>query len=123
MPDTTAPEGEAEDGVSTVFACAAVALLMAVTALAIRLGGATLARQQAETAADLGALAGASRIVQGSAAACALAREVVTVNRASMASCVTDGLDLMVEVHVPVQIWNANASAHARAGPAAAATR
>ena len=113
-----APEsGPSDQGVSTVFACLSVVLMMAVTVLAIRLGGAMLARQQAETAADLGALAGAAGILSGADAACAMASAVVTANRASMTSCHADGLDLLVEVQMPAPAWGGMASAPARAGP------
>ena len=106
-----------DQGVSTVFACLSVGLLMAVTVLGIRLGGAMLAREQAETAADLGALAGAAQILRGPGAACEIAGEVVTANRATMTSCRTDGLDLLIEVLLPAPAWSGTASAHARAGP------
>ncbi len=111
------PDDARDFGVSTVFACLAVGLMMAVTVIGIRLGGAMLARQQAETAADLGALAGAARILQGSGAACAAAGRLVTANLGTMASCTVVGLDLLVEVHVPAPAWGGTASAHARAGP------
>ena len=108
---------QSDSGVSTVFACLAVGLFLAVTVLGLRLGGAMLARQQAESAADLGALAGAADILQGAGVACATAREVVEANRASITSCAADGLDLLVEVQVPVPAWGGNAAGRARAGP------
>jgi secretion/DNA translocation related TadE-like protein len=112
-----ATHAPADAGVSTVFACLAVGLFMAVTVIGIRLGGAMLARQQAETAADLGALAGAADILRGPGAACATAGEVVAANHGSMTSCAADGLDLLVTVEVSAPAWGSNASARARAGP------
>ena len=112
-----AGQASADAGVSTVFACLAVGLFMAVTVIGIRLGGAMLARQQAETAADLGALAGAATILRGASAACATAGDVVAANHGSMTSCAADGLDLRVAVQVPAPAWGSSASARARAGP------
>jgi secretion/DNA translocation related TadE-like protein len=107
----------ADQGVSTVFACLSVVLFMAVTVLGIRLGGAMLGRQQAEAAADLGALAGAAQILTGPGPACGIAAEVVTANRGTMTSCRADGLDLLIEVQMAAPAWGGTASAHARAGP------
>ena len=45
-------------GVATVYACIGIVVLLAVTGLAVHLGAAALARQRAETGADLAALAG-----------------------------------------------------------------
>lgn len=106
-----------DEGVSTVFACLAVGLMIVVTAVGIRLGGALLARQQAETAADLGALAGATQVLLGREAACSLAERVVAANRATLTSCAVNTLDLLVETQVPAAGWGGNAIAHARAGP------
>jgi secretion/DNA translocation related TadE-like protein len=110
-----APHGDA--GVATVFAALVVGLLILVTGIGLRLGGAMIARQHAETAADLGALAGAARILQGEAAACARAAEVVEANHGAITSCTADGLDLLVQTAVPVPGWGDAATAKARAGP------
>ncbi len=106
-----------DSGVSTVFGALTVALLIVVTAVAIRLGGAMIARHQAETAADLGALAGAVHALEGQVAACSAASAVVTANHGSLTACTLDGLDLRVEVSAPAPTWGQNASARARAGP------
>ncbi len=110
-------DNELDSGVATVFVCLAVALLLAVSAVGIHLGGAVLTRQQAETAADLGALAGAARMLQGVDAACTRAGELVALNRGFMTTCRADGLDLLIEVEVPVPAWGGVATAKARAGP------
>ena len=102
-------------GVSTIFACLSVGVLIIVMGIGVRLGGAMLAREQAETAADLGALAGAARMLLGPETACARAGVVARANRATVVSCRADSLDLLLEVQVPV--WGGSASAHARAGP------
>ena len=102
---------------STVFACLVVALFLAIAAVGIRVGGAVLARQQAETAADLGALAGAARILEGQVAACAAAGAVVAANHGTMTSCSVDQLDLLVVANVSAPALGGSASGRARAGP------
>ncbi|MET3807058.1 secretion/DNA translocation related TadE-like protein [Nakamurella sp. UYEF19] len=106
-----------DDGVATIFACLAVCLMILVTGLGIRFGGAILARQQAENAADLGALAGAAVILSGQTAACARATQVVGANGGSLTACAADGFDLLVQVQVDASAWGGDATAHARAGP------
>lgn len=100
-----------------MFGALTVGLLIVVTGVCLRLGGAMLARQQAETAADLGALAGAAAVLQGADAACQRARAVVEANHGRATSCVLDGPDLLVQVEVPVQVLGGSVSAGARAGP------
>ncbi len=106
-------------GMATVFTALAIGVLILVAGIGLRIGGAVLARQQAETAADLGVLAGAAHILAGQAVACASAGRVVAANHGSMTSCSTAGLNLLVQVAVPVPGWG-NAAAHARAGPVTA---
>ena len=106
-----------DEGVSTVFGAMMVGLLIVVTGVCIRLGGAMLARQQAETAADLGALAGAADIFRGPDAACAAAAQVVAANRAQLISCALAGFDVLVQAAVTVPAFGGTASARARAGP------
>ena len=98
-----------------MFVALAVGVLMVVAGLGIRLGGAMIARERAETAADLGALAGAAKVLQGAGVACARAGAVVSINGGSMASCTVDGFDVLVEARVGT--WGGSASGRARAGP------
>ncbi len=107
-----------DEGVATIFACLCVGLFLVVTGIGIRLGGAVLAREQAETAADLGALAGAGRMLEGSAAACGRAEAIAEANRGTVVSCTAEGLDLLLEVRTTS--WGGSAQAHARAGPVSA---
>lgn len=104
-------------GVSTVFGAMMVGLLIVVTGVCVRLGGAMLARQQAETAADLGALAGAGDVLRGRDAACSSADRVVAANRGRLISCELDGLDVLVQAEVSVPAFGGTASGRARAGP------
>jgi secretion/DNA translocation related TadE-like protein len=61
-------------------------------------GSALVAQHRAQAAADLGALAGAVRTGEGSAAACDRSREIVEVNGARLVECRLDGLDVVVGV-------------------------
>ncbi|SDO90005.1 helicase/secretion neighborhood TadE-like protein [Nakamurella panacisegetis] len=108
--------GEDRDaGVATVFVALVVGVLLVVAGLGIRLGGVVIARERAETAADLGALAGAARALWGQGVACARAGSVVSGNGGLMVSCVVQGFDVLVEARVGT--WGGSASGRARAGP------
>lgn len=83
-------------------------------------GAARVGRHAARTAADLGALAGAVRAIEGRDAACARAARLVAANGGRITSCRLDGLDLIVEVEVtvtPLPGLARSATAAARAGP------
>lgn len=111
---------EADEGAATVLACVGVMVLLLVTGVAVHVGAAMLARQRAETAADLAALAGAGQVVRGAETACAVAGIVARANAAELTGCRTDGLDLLVEVAVDVGGPLGGAAAgRARAGPVA----
>lgn len=81
-------------------------------------GAAHVARHQAQSAADLAALAGAARAGEGTAAACARAAEIVAANQARLTDCQLDGLDITVTVEMtPAGVVSGVAIATARAGP------
>jgi phosphoribosylaminoimidazole-succinocarboxamide synthase len=81
-------------------------------------GAAHVARHQAQVAADLGALAGAARSVEGSRIACQRAGSIATANGARMVACDLDELDLTITVEVaPASGLSRPATATARAGP------
>ncbi len=92
-----------------------VAVLLFVTAAGAYLGSAVLARHRAQAAADLAALAGAARLPDGVAAACARATSVTREMRVGGARCEVEDLDVVVTVEVPVAFGTARAAA--RAGP------
>jgi secretion/DNA translocation related TadE-like protein len=95
-------------------------VLLLVTGVAVHLGAAVLARQRAETGADLAALAGAAQLLRGAEFACAAAGRVAQANRVEVRSCSADGLDLLVEVTAEVAGGGAlggSATGRARAGP------
>ncbi|WP_245923784.1 Rv3654c family TadE-like protein [Actinoplanes atraurantiacus] len=83
-------------------------------------GSARVGRQQARTAADLGALAGAAEAIYGEGVACARAARFVVANGARMTSCVVTGLEIVVRVTVelePLPGFVGKATGAARAGP------
>jgi secretion/DNA translocation related TadE-like protein len=108
-------------GVATVLACFCVMALVAFAALAFRLGTAVVAREQAETAADLGALAGAAVVLNGPDSACRAAATVVGINGGAVSECTVDGADVLISVTVDAAFgpMTPHALARARAGPTA----
>jgi secretion/DNA translocation related TadE-like protein len=95
-------------------------VLVAAGVAGAAVGAARVGRHQARTAADLGALAGAARAVEGAAAACGRAGQLVHANQARLTACRVDGLEIVVEVQVtvtPLPGLVRYASAAARAGP------
>ncbi|KRD45675.1 hypothetical protein ASE38_08830 [Cellulomonas sp. Root930] len=107
-------------GSGTVLLLALVAVLLVVAGLLGLLAAAQLARGRAQTAADLGALAGAAQLLAaGSGDPCAVAAQTVRRNGGTLAACSDDGQGVLtVRVAVPTAIGAA--SAWARAGPASA---
>lgn len=93
-----------------------VAVLLSVTGAGCYLGSVVVARHRAQSAADLGALAGAARLPQGASAACARATTVSREMRVGEVGCEVDGLDVIVTVEVGV-VFAGVARASARAGP------
>ncbi|MGS0686476.1 Rv3654c family TadE-like protein [Nakamurella sp. GG22] len=120
QPESTVRAGDR--GVATVYACLGCVLLLIVTGLAAQLGAASLARQRAESAADLAALAGAARVLRGPDAACATAMDVASANGLALQSCSVVGADVLVIVNAEIRAGplSGTATARARAGPAAA---
>ncbi len=111
---------DGDRGAATVFACVGVVVLLLVTGLAAHVGSAVLARQRAETGADLAALAGAAQLLRGTGFACATAAAVARANSVDVTGCRADGLDLLVEVTAEVaggRGFGGTAVGRARAGP------
>lgn len=108
-----------EGGVATVYACLGVVLLLAVTGLAVQVGAAILSRQRAENGADLAALAGAAKVLQGPDVACAAVVQVAVANGVEVQSCSVAGTDVLVIVAAPAPAgpFGGPATARARAGP------
>lgn len=115
------PPWREDRGGATVWTLTAglVAVLIAMTVAAA--SAAAVARHRAQAAADLAALAGAARAVEGEAIACARAVEIARANGARLESCRLLGWDLVVTTvvrPVPVAAVAGDATAAARAGPA-----
>lgn len=95
-----------------------VAVVLAVTGGGFLLGAAVIARHRAQAAADLAALAGAARLPDGPAAACATAHSLARRMGASESHCAVDGLDVVVTIAVALPGARLGpAQAGARAGP------
>lgn len=109
--------GNGERGSGTVLVVGllgvAVALLLPLVLLASVAG----ARANAQGAADLAAIAGASAWHdQDGGAPCAVAGSVLVEHGARLVSCEVRGEDVVVTAAVPTRVGDANATA--RAGPA-----
>ena len=112
-----------ERGSATVWVLVLCGVLAVVGAAAVLTGAAVVARHRATAAADLAALAGAVRAVQG-ADACGSAGQLAAANTAELATCqVTPEAVVEVTVSVPVRLGRLgifSATARARAGPVTA---
>ncbi len=114
------PHSRKDRGAASIWLLAAGLLLIAMSAVGAAMGAATIARHQAQAAADLGALAGAARAAEGSVSACSRAAGIVAANGGRLVSCVLDGFELIVAVDVavrPIRGIARTAHAAARAGP------
>ncbi|HET9517891.1 MAG TPA: Rv3654c family TadE-like protein [Actinoplanes sp.] len=118
------PRGGQQDRGAASLLLLAVGLVLVMGGLAgAAIGAARVGRHQARVAADLGALAGAVRVIEGEAVACARAAHFVAANGARVTSCRADGLDLVVRAEVtvtPLPGLPRTAAAIARAGPVVA---
>jgi secretion/DNA translocation related TadE-like protein len=109
-------------GVATVWAAGAVAVLVSTAVFGVYLGEAAVIRHQAESAADLAALAGAAQVIAGEQYACAQARRVTDRMRVRLVACHIRGWDILVDVAARADGWLSGlgaATARARAGPVA----
>jgi secretion/DNA translocation related TadE-like protein len=111
-------------GAASLYVLAIGLMLVAAGVAGAAIGAARVGRHQARTAADLSALAGAMRAIDGAEVACGRAVEVAAANDGRMTSCHLDGLELVVRVEVavtPLPGLVRVAAAGARAGPVSAA--
>lgn len=114
---------QAERGVATVWAAVLISVLSLVTFVVAGMTGVISARHQAESSADLAALAAAVSARDGGDP-CAAAEEVVHANAGSLVRCTTTPgrvVEVSVEVATPV-LWGTTWEqvGMARAGPAEA---
>ena len=111
-------------GAATIFVLAVGLALVLMGVAGAAVGAARVGRHQAQAAADLGALAGAARAVDGADAACERAGRFVSANGGLVTSCQVSGLEIIVRTEVtvtPLPGLTRHATAAARAGPVYAA--
>ncbi len=107
-------------GAASVWLLALGMAVVAVAAFGASVGAAIIARHQAQSAADLGALSAAVHAVEGATAACGHATRVVSANHARLMECRVVGLEAVVSVRRRAAGLAAalpHASARSRAGP------
>lgn len=113
-----------ERGSATVVMLGVVATVLTLTVSGLWLVSAALASHRARAAADLGALAAASALIQGesASAACASATRVVVANHARLRQCLVSGTEVRLVVAVAAGMTGLGvATARSRAGPSAGA--
>lgn len=116
--------GSRERGAATIWVLAASGLVLAVTYAVVLLASVQAARQRADAAADLAALAGARAQAEG-ADACATGRRVAAADQAQLDACDVAGPDVAVtaSVRLPpaLRLYGGGVvRSRARAGPVAA---
>lgn len=89
---------ERDAGAATVVVLGLAAVVVLLGAVLVALGAVSVTRHRAAAAADLGALAAASRALQGEPVACSRASGVVQAAGARLASCQVVGDRVEVEV-------------------------
>lgn len=107
-------------GAATIFVMAIGLVLVLMGMAGAAVGAARIGRHRAQAAADLGALAGAARSVEGAGPACERAARFVAVNGGRATSCEVSGLEIVVDAEVtvtPLPGLTRHAHAAARAGP------
>lgn len=108
-----------EAGAATVVATALLGVLLLVGAALGVVAAMVHAHRQAQSAADLAALAAASALGRGGDA-CAMADRIATANHARLDVCEVRGREVDVEVTVTGPHWlgqTEDLRARARAGP------
>ncbi|KAA0024447.1 Rv3654c family TadE-like protein [Antrihabitans cavernicola] len=109
-----------ERGGATVFAACAMCGLLVVALLIVQFGAAVSARHNAQSAADLAALAAAGELDRGDEAACTAASAVADRMHVRVRSCEVQSWDAVVTVVGRVLLSTFGAKdvvAVARAGP------
>jgi secretion/DNA translocation related TadE-like protein len=112
-------DGHSERGSVTPFAVACLGLLMLLTAALGVVSAIICAHRQAQSAADLAALAAAQALSHG-ADACGAGARIASANGARLITCQVTGNAVLVRVEVSGPRWlgqSADLDAEARAGP------
>jgi secretion/DNA translocation related TadE-like protein len=110
-------DDESDRGAASIFVLAVGLFLVAAGVAGAMVVTARVARHAARNAADLAALAGAGRAIEGAGPACAVAARYAEANGARLTSCEVSGLEVIVRTEVPVRSVSMVATAAARAGP------
>ncbi len=108
-------------GLGAIFVLTVVAILLAVLGGVLALGQILIARHRAASAADLAALAGADRALEGPTVACAVAASIAAEHAVQLVECrlAGDVVDVTTAVSLPAGLRAIGpATARARAGPA-----
>ncbi|HHW83724.1 MAG TPA: flp pilus-assembly TadE/G-like family protein [Actinomycetales bacterium] len=120
---TRFPRGSpsSERGSATITAAATIGAMLVVLLGLLLVFGVMVARGRAQTAADLGALAGTRSLLDGGGSPCGVAADVVRANGGEVGACEVAGETVTVTARVPV-VWlgrsaGFHAGAVARAGP------
>ncbi|MFC7529476.1 Rv3654c family TadE-like protein [Actinoplanes sp. GCM10030250] len=111
---------EPDRGAASIFVLAVGVVLVTVGLFGAAVGSARVARHEARNAADLGALAGGRRAIEGAGPACVEAARYAAANSGRMTSCLVNGLEIVIRVEVrvePLPGLSRVATADARAGP------
>lgn len=109
-----------ERGAATVLTVAVLGLLLLVAGALAVVGAMVVAHREAQSAADLAALAGARSLADGGDA-CAVAAEIAAANGARLTACDILDRDVRTTVVVTGPRWlgqTGDLEAEARAGPA-----
>lgn len=114
------PGAGRDGGFASIVMLSLSGVLALVASVLVALGVVAVTRQRAATAADMGALAAAERVLQGTVTACAAAARVVVAVGGAVTSCRIVGADALIDVTVraagPLGRFG-SARGHARAGP------
>jgi secretion/DNA translocation related TadE-like protein len=107
-----------EEGAATVWVLALASLLTAMGLAALVIGSGFAAHRRAAAAADLAALAGATRSLVDHRYACQAAGVVAASNGAQLLACELDGTTVSVVVGLEPRVtWLPGIRVAARAGP------
>ena len=107
-----------DTGAGTAGSVSVCLVLMFLTYAVLTGAGLVLERERVGTAADLAALAAATRAHQGPEAACAVAVDTASANGADLDDCVLDLHTVTVKAALPSSLFPMTLRAVARAGPA-----
>ncbi|GAC1385920.1 MAG: hypothetical protein NVSMB48_23800 [Marmoricola sp.] len=107
---------DGESGVASVLVLTLACALVVISWGALSLVALLVAHREAQSAADLAALAAAANSADTDRG-CGLAATVAAANKARLVSCQVDGTTVVVDVEVRVAGRTTEVHARARAGP------